>query len=968
MDSRTTASIEQFVSLLLKCRKLKNAALSNQVHTHITYNGLEAHTVLGNYLVPIYVECGCILEAHYVFDTLVQPNEFSWTSFIQGHVEHGEFENALALFQSMQKSMVLPSNFTFVAVVKACAQLKVMDMGSHIHLGIVKGGLDGDLYVSNSLVDMYARCGCLSEAHKVFDLLPLRVVVSWNILLTAYLDYGYNEKVLECLDQMQSKDVLPNVITFICSLKACSSLRSVAKGEEIHCEVVRGGLERDLSVGTTLVNMYAKCGLLVEAQSVIDQLQTSNNVPWNALITGHVENNSGEEALKCMDQMQRHGISSNAVSFVCGLKACIITQDLGRGQELHAEIINAGLDRVPSVGNSLIDMYAKCGAILETLDVFDKLPDRCVVSWTALIACYIEYGFNEEAATCLKKMCSEGLSPDAATYVCSLRACGSLETTSMGQELHAMILKKGLERNLYVGNMLVDMYIKGGYVAEGQVVFDCLPSQSLVSWNTLISGYAEHGLGRQSLNCYNLMQVEGTLPDVATFICTLKACGNVKEINMGRQLHANIIKMGLEFASFVGNSIVDMYAKCGSLVEAQHVFDLLPERSIVSWNSIITGFSEHGLGEDVLKLVEQMGTECFSLDATTHVCSLKASSSAKLSSWGQKQHVQIIMKGLEEHPFVGSALVDMYANCGLLVEAQQVLDELPVRNVVVWTALITGYAEHGLGVEALECLEKMLLDGILPNIITYACVLKVCGNLSSIIKGEEVHIRIAKEGFYGEAYDKGERDMLPPTHEVVRPKGTEVLLFNALIDMYCKCGSMVDAQSVCDKLLAIDLTTWNVLLTGYARQGDCELVFHVFERLRTQGVEPNEVMFLSVFSVCSHEGLVRIGLKCFKAMNKEYNACPTLEHYNCLIDIFSRAGQLQEAITVLDKMPFEPDLVTWSTLLGACRNWGDVDLGRQSFEWVTRLDKGNAAAFIVMSNIYAEADMWEDAQNMEALF
>ncbi|KAI5078034.1 hypothetical protein GOP47_0007858 [Adiantum capillus-veneris] len=959
MERKCTISVEHFVSLLLKCRKQRDLARSMETHLQIALYGYEAQAVLGNSLVQAYAVSGCMHDAHSLFNTLVDVDEYSWTSLIQVHVDCREYKHALALFHIMEKTVVQPSTYTFVAVAKACGHLKALDPGFCVHMKIVKMGLDGDSYIGNALLSMYIVSGSLVEAQILFDLLRTQIVVSWNILITGYLEHGLVEKSLECIDHMQLRNVSPNEITLIAGLKACSSLRAVLKGRDLHSKVIILGFDMDLSVETTLVNLYSKCVLPTEAQAVVFKLQASSVVPWNALITGYVENNSGKEALGCIDKMQLHGIPPNVVTFVCGLKACVITQDLDRGQELHCEIVKAGFDNVPSAGNSLMALYAKSGAILETCEVFNKLPNKSIVSWTSLISGFVDYGANEKALDCFEKMCVEGLAPDAAAFVCGLKACGSLETASMGRELHAMILAMGHERNLYVGNVLLDTYLKTGFFADGQGVFNFMPFQNVVSWNTLIAGYTEYGFSSDSLLLYNQMQLEGMFPDVTTFICTLKACGSAKEVSMGRQVHASIVFTGLESDGIVGNSIVDMYTKCGQLKEAHYVFDLLPSKSIVSWNSIIAGFSELGLSEDVLRLVDEMRIEHFSLDTTTYVYSLKACCSLKFIAHCQEHHEEIILKGLEGHPFIVSAVVDMYANCGLLREAQDLLDGLPARNVIVWTALITGYAEHGLSFEALESFERMILDGILPNIITYACTLKVCGNLSALYKGEEVHSRVTKEGlidFHAEVYGKSEC-RFPNPDGAVEFEGTESLIFNSLIEMYCKCGCMVDAHYLFNLIPVADILTWSALLTGYARQGDTEHVLHLFDKARKTGIKPNEVMFLAILSVCSHGGLVGVGQHCFEAMIGEYLVLPALEHYNCLMDLLSRAGKLEEAVAVLENLPFGPDLVTWSTLLGASRNWGDVDLGRQSFEWVARLDEGNAAAYIVMSNIYAEAGM-----------
>ena len=239
----------------------------------------------------------------------------------------------------------------------------------------------------------------------------------------------------------------------------------------------------------------------------------------------------------------------------------------------------------------------------------------------------------------------------------------------------------------------------------------------------------------ESAKCFLHMQLDKTLPDATTFGASVKAFSSIKDSARGQEMHSLITKRGLVLALLVGNSLVEMYVKCNSLVEVPCVFNLLPAHTMVSWNTIITRLFGHGLSEEVLKCMEDMEHEDISLDATTYVCILKMCSNAKLNERAQKLHDEIVMTGLDGHSFIGSSLVDMYATCGLLVEAQKIFDLLPLRNVVTWTTLISGYPEYGLILEVLECLENMLFDGILPNAITYACAFKACNNISTLSKG-----------------------------------------------------------------------------------------------------------------------------------------------------------------------------------------------------------------------------------------
>ena len=213
----------------------------------------------------------------------------------------------------------------------------------------------------------------------------------------------------------------------------------------------------------------------------------------------------------------------------------------------------------------------------------------------------------------------------------------------------------------FLDNLLMGLYAKNGLLAEAKAIFDSMQSRNLVSWNTLITGYAENGLGMESAKCFLHMQLDKTLPDATTFVASLKACSSIKDSTRGQEMHSLITKRGLDLALHVGNSLVEMYVKCGSLVEARCVFNLVPAHTTVSWNTIITGLFDHGLSAEVLKCMEDMEHEDVSLDATTYVCSLQICSNAKFNERAQKLHVEIVMTGLDGHPFIESSLVDMYA-------------------------------------------------------------------------------------------------------------------------------------------------------------------------------------------------------------------------------------------------------------------------------------------------------------------
>ena len=621
-------------------------------------------------------------------------------------------------------------------------------------------------------------------------------------------------------------------------------------------------------------------------------------------------------------------------------------QDLHTGSLIHAHILERGLlNKDISLGNALLGMYVKCGALAKAQDIFDELPARDVVTWNSLITGYAQHGLGHEALSCLQRMQDEGISPNTITFICILKSCGSIGAAEKGAEIHAEVSRQGLlDNNNVLCTALIDMYAKCGALAKAQGVFDTIQARDVVMWNSLIARYAQHGLGDEALSCFKRMRDEGPPPNRATFISVLKACGSIGAAQMGQEIHAEIGKQGLlEKDIVLGTALVDMYAKCGMLEKAQGVFDKLPAHNVVTWNALISGYTQHGLGDEALTCFSQMQQKGLSPNTVTFLCILNACGSIGAAEKGEEIHTEVSRQGLlEKDTALGNALVDMYAKCGALMKAQEVFDTLPARNVVTWNSLIAGYAQHELGDDALSCFGKMQDEGLSPDAVTFTCILKACASIGAAQKGEEIHSKVHKKGL-------SEKDMT---------------LGNGLVDMYAKCGELVKAQRVFDKLPTRNLGTWTVLITGYTQVGNVSVVFDLFFRMIGEGLKPNLVTFSALLTACSHAGLVEEGQRYFEIMSTCYSIIPTLEHHICMVDIHSRAGHFEAAISMLEKVPSSDCLLMWSALMGSCWRWVNVELGRWAFEHAVQLDEKFTGAYSCMSNIYAAAGMSEEADEV----
>eukprot|EP00250_Pteridium_aquilinum_P034365 c7486_g2_i1 orf=1-1131(-) len=353
-------SPEYLAQMLYRCRQERDQAQARCLLVCMRKNGLEAHQLLGNGLVVMLVEVGNVRDAQHVFHSLVSQEEYSWSSSIIGYIQCGKPQHAFSFYQMIQGvSSVHLSKNALKALLKTCTQLKELERGVELHAEMSRMGLlDSDIFVGNMLVDMYAKHGYLLEAQEVFSELPIRDVVSWTALIGGFAELDFHEQALDSFEYMNLEDVSPNSFTYGFGLKACGGIKDYDKGMQLHSQVVKQGLEKDVFVCNALVGMYTQCGSLSEAEEVFATLSNPGVISWNILIEGYVDHGLGKESLTCFDLMQQEGVIANVVTYICTLRACGSLRDLDRGQEIYSKIVEEELEGEVYVGNSLVDMYA----------------------------------------------------------------------------------------------------------------------------------------------------------------------------------------------------------------------------------------------------------------------------------------------------------------------------------------------------------------------------------------------------------------------------------------------------------------------------------------------------------------------------------------------------------------------------------------------------------------------------------
>ncbi|KAJ7527749.1 hypothetical protein O6H91_16G069400 [Diphasiastrum complanatum] len=572
-------------------------------------------------------------------------------------------------------------------------------------------------------------------------------------------------------------------------------------------------------------------------------------------------------------------------------------------------------------------------------------------------------GRLKDALHMVELMVQQNSQASFQAYVALLKGCARMRALAEGKRVHALIVQSGLNSDIFLGNILVDMYAKCGNVLDARKVFNKMPEHNVFSWTAIISAYADHGQGQEAIHLFQQMQETGISPDKVAFVVVLKACTRIAALEQGKQLHLKINKSGFQSDVIIMNTLIDMYAKCGCIEDARQVFNKMSERDVVSWSAMMAGYAQNGFCKEALALYEQMKQEGVQPNTVTYVILIKASASSTALEQGKQLHSDIIRSGFESDVIVGNALVDMYAKCdcierahavfnkmserdvvswnsmiagyvkcGCIEDARGLFNSMNERDVVSWCAMIAGYAQNGLGKDALALYELMKLEGMQPDNATYSILLKACGSIAALEQGKQIHSDIIRSG--------------------CEP---DVILWNTLVDMYARCGCVEHARQVFNSMRERNVVSWNTMIAGYAQQGLGKEAVTLLEQMQREGTKPDEVTYVSVLSACSHSGLVDAGCRVFDSMYKIHGVTPTVDHYACMVDLLCRAGCLADAEVFINKMPIQPDAVIWRTLLGAARNHGHVEIGRRAFDRVVKLEPENAAAYVLLSNIYGAA-------------
>ncbi|EOA23569.1 hypothetical protein CARUB_v10016762mg [Capsella rubella] len=634
------------------------------------------------------------------------------------------------------------------------------------------------------------------------------------------------------------------------------------------------------------------------------------------------------------------------------LLASLLESSLNSFQKLsatHCYAIKRGYISDVYVSNRFLDSYMKFGFLGYAHKLFDEMTHRDSVSWNTVISGYTSCGKLEDAWRLFTCMRRSGCNVDGHSFSRLLKGIAFAKRIDLGEQVHSLVVKRGYECNVFVGSALVDMYGKCERVEDAFQAFMEISELNSVSWNALIAGFV---LVRDIETAFWLlgsMEMKAALTmDDGTFAPLLTLLDDPMFFNLLKQVHAKVLKLGLEHKITICNAMISSYADCGSVSDAKRVFDGLGcLKDLISWNSMLTGFSKHELKESAFKLFIEMQRTRIEDDIYTYTGILSACSGEEHQIFGNSLHGLVIKKGLEQVTSVSNALVSMYIQfpTGAMEDALSLFESLKSKDLVSWNSIMTGFSQKGLSEDAMNFFSLLRSSYIEVDDYGFSAALRSCADLATLQLGQQIHALATKSSF--------------ELNEFVT---------SSLILMYSKCGVIENARKCFDQISSKHSTVaWNTMVLGYAQHGSGQVSLDLFSQMCNQNVKLDHVTFTAILTACSHSGLIQEGLELLNSMETVYKIQPRMEHYAAAVDLLGRAGLVNKAKELIESMPSNPDPMVLKTFLGACRACGEIEMATQVANHLLEIEPEDHFTYVSLSHMYSDLKKWEEKANVKKM-
>ncbi|CAJ1978234.1 unnamed protein product [Sphenostylis stenocarpa] len=568
------------------------------VHSLAIKQGFNSSIYVASSLINMYGKCQMLDAARKVFDSISHKNMIVWNTMLGVYSQNGYLSNVMELFLDMITCGVHPDEFTYTSILSSCASFEYLQIGRQLHSTIIKKRFTSNLCVNNALIDMYAKAGALTEAMKQFEHMTFRDHISWNAIIVGHVQEEEEADAFSLFRRMNIDGFVPDEVSLASILSACGNTKALKVGQQFHCLSVKLGLETNLFAGSSLIDMYSKRGDIEDARKIYSSMPERSVVSLNALIAGYALKNT-KEAISLLREMQILGLKPSEITFASLIDVCKGSAKVILGMQIHCSIVKRGLlCGSEFLGTSLLGMYMDSQRLTDANILFSEFYNlKSTVMWTALISGHTQNECSDVALNLYREMRDNNILPDQATFVTVLRVAALLSSLDDGRAIHSLIFHTGFDLDELTGSALVDMYAKCGDVKSAVQVFEELPiKKDVISWNSMIVGFAKNGYAESSLKVFNEMARSCIIPDDVTFLGVLNACSHAGWVYEGRQ-HFDIMVNYYGIKPRVDHyaCMVDLLGRWGFLKEAEEFIDKLEvEPDAMIWANLLGSCRIHG--------------------------------------------------------------------------------------------------------------------------------------------------------------------------------------------------------------------------------------------------------------------------------------------------------------------------------------------------------------------------------------
>jgi len=623
-----------YMNLLQSCIDKDCIFIGKELHSRI---GLveNVNPFVETKLVSMYAKCGLLGMARKVFDEMSVRNLFTWSAMIGGCSRNKSWGEVVGLFYEMMGDGVLPDEFLLPKVLQACGKCRDLETGRLIHSIVIRRGMRWSKHLRNSIMAVYAKCGEMDCAKKIFDCTDERDIIAWNGMISGFCQNGEIGQAQKYFDAMQKDGVEPSLVTW--------------------------------NILISCYNQLGHCDLAIDLMRKMEWFGIAPDVyTWTSMISGFTQKGRISYALDLLKEMFLAGVEANNITIASAASACAALKSMSMGLEIHSIAVKMNLVDNVLVGNSLIDMYSKCGNLEAAQSIFDLMVERDVYSWNSIIGGYFQAGFCGKAHELFTKMQESDSPPNVITWNVMITGC-----MQSGAEDQALDLFKSIEK-------------------DGKI------KRNAASWNSLISGFVQSGQKDKALQIFRNMQFCHIPPNSVTILSILPACANLVASKKVKEIHCFAVRRILVSELSVSNLLIDSYAKSGNLMYSKNIFNELSWKDAVSWNSMLSSYVLHGCSESALDLFYQMRKQGLRPNRGTFASILLAYGHAGMVDEGKSVFSCItkdylIRQGMEHY----SAMVYLLSRSGKLAEALNFIQSMPIEpNSSVWSALLTACRIH----------------------------------------------------------------------------------------------------------------------------------------------------------------------------------------------------------------------------------------------------------------------------------